>query len=869
MVSLNDSDIRTLASVLTGAISMSAFYGKSSVTAIGDVWTINRIDVGLRAIASLSTGFIAVGTLGRIITSTDGINWTIRTSGTTNDLFGVWYDVASSLAVAVGTNGTILTSSDLITWTTQTSGVSITLRDVVRSGSSWVAVGDTATVLTSSNASSWTAQTSGQPYGINSVTWTGSVFIACCNNQYIISSPNGITWTTRLTGTSGVFNKVRWGSGLAIVVGTSGRILTSPDGTTWTIRTSGTTEEIIGIMRGTSYWVGLGAGIRTSTTGTTWSFHTTPGPIMYAGAFNAALNLYVAVGSDNFIFTSTAGNTSYTQRQRTFDIQDLAYSPSLNRYVICGTQGRVEYSSDAVNWAIGGSGVATGNTLSNIVWNGSIFAAVTSLTSGPITTSTTGINFTSRNTSTPLGLYAITWDANSNNFIAAGNGGYLTKSSDGTNWTNLTNRYSNNDMVYASIGVGLYVMVGAGGSIYTSTDALNWTKRDSGSTTAIFYCIHWNGTTLIAAGSGGTVRTSTNGINWTAGTFGTTGQINGIVWAGDKFVAVGATGTIRTSPDGLTWTARTSGTTNTFNSVAYDGTTIVAAGVTGTIRTSTDGITWTTRTFGTTTTIQKVIYSGSTFVALAGNTSRYSSNGTTWSGGGSPNLTLSVTSSIATNGTVIAIGANTGLIRISTNSGLNWSAQTTISSQSLGAMCWDGSKFVVATTSSNQLIHSNNAGTAWPIVVSGSNIRGITINSSGTCVIVGGEGLIQTTTSTDITNNVLPTIRNMSNSYAFNAVAWSGTQFLAVGTVGNVFTSPDGTTWTPRTSGVSTELTGVKWVDTRFIVSGTGGVIITSPDGITWAAKTSNTNYNLTNIEYLNNRAFATGLSGVILQSGP
>tara|TARA_B110000467_G_C17805689_1_gene207367 strand:- start:140 stop:304 length:165 start_codon:yes stop_codon:yes gene_type:complete len=51
-----------------------------------------------------------VGDNGTILTSSDGITWTSRTSEVTEKLYGVTY--ANSTFVVVGATGTILTSSD-------------------------------------------------------------------------------------------------------------------------------------------------------------------------------------------------------------------------------------------------------------------------------------------------------------------------------------------------------------------------------------------------------------------------------------------------------------------------------------------------------------------------------------------------------------------------------------------------------------------------------------------------------------------------------------------------------------------------------------------------------------------------------------
>ena len=78
------------------------------------------------------------------------------------------------------------------------------------------------------------------------------------------------------------------------------------------------------------------------------------------------------------------------------------------------------------------------------------------------------------------------------------------------------------------------------------------------------------------------------------------------------------------------------------------------------------------------------------------------------------------------------------------------------------------------------------------------------------------------------------------------SVTWSGTQFVAVGGYGStyiVMTSPDGITWTGQTAGVdlSTALKSVTWTGTQFVAVGAYGTsrVMTSPDGITWTGRTS------------------------------
>ena len=155
-----------------------------------------------------STGlFVTVGDNGIILTSSDGISWTKRTSGTTKNLYGVTY--GNSAFVAVGGSGTILTSSNGTDWASRTSGTTKNLYGVTYGGGLFVTVGDNGTILTSSDGTTW-ANTStnerttlgryfSQPdanhlYG---VTYGDDLFVTVGGNATIFTSSDGTTWTER------------------------------------------------------------------------------------------------------------------------------------------------------------------------------------------------------------------------------------------------------------------------------------------------------------------------------------------------------------------------------------------------------------------------------------------------------------------------------------------------------------------------------------------------------------------------------------------------------------------------------------------------------------------------------------------------
>ena len=100
--------------------------------------------------------------LSGIISKSTAQSWSIKTSGVTEDLLGVWF-VSPMQGWAVGEDGVILVTSDGgDSWTPQVSGVTVNLNDVffVSPTTGW-AVGGSQTILhTDNGGSTWTVQNS-------------------------------------------------------------------------------------------------------------------------------------------------------------------------------------------------------------------------------------------------------------------------------------------------------------------------------------------------------------------------------------------------------------------------------------------------------------------------------------------------------------------------------------------------------------------------------------------------------------------------------------------------------------------------------------------------------------------------------------
>jgi hypothetical protein len=124
---------------------------------------------------------MTVGDNGTILTSSDGTTWTSKTSGTTNELWGVTY--GNGIFVVVGPDGYIYTTSDGNSLTTRTSGISNDMWGITYGNSTFVTGGYGGEILTSSdNGTTWTSRTSGTTNELHGIT-----------NNHLLSAPDNLT----------------------------------------------------------------------------------------------------------------------------------------------------------------------------------------------------------------------------------------------------------------------------------------------------------------------------------------------------------------------------------------------------------------------------------------------------------------------------------------------------------------------------------------------------------------------------------------------------------------------------------------------------------------------------------------------------
>ena len=123
---------------------------------------------------------------------------------------------------------------------------------------------------------------------------------------------------------------------------------------------------------------------------------------------------------------------------------------------------------------------------------------------------------------------------------------------------------------------------------------------------------------------------------------------------------------------------------------------------------------------------------------------------------------------------------------------------------------------------------------------------------------VGESGKIDRSTNSgsswdNMTTGLSPYPNWNSTPRLLRSVAFGNNTFVAVGARAKVIRSTDnGVSWSNSTSGVSSsiELYGVTFGNNTFVAVGKNGTIITSPDGITWTTRTSGTTFTLFGVTF-------------------
>ena len=227
--------------------------------AVANEWSFVTYGGGL--FVAVSDGFSDVNN-NRVMTSPDGINWTARVSAEASTWNGWpseanrWTSVAygRGMFIAVSNNGTgqLMTSPNGINWTIRTSpwyhiqgdpGPWVAFSNDYSGGTFHIVYSGSLSYF-SSDGITWTAKGTAGAWGENKV-WrslasnNNDTFVAVSSSGNIraMSIISNISWNARTVPLNG-WTSVTYGGGLFVAVSESGAVMTSPLGANdWTLRT--------------------------------------------------------------------------------------------------------------------------------------------------------------------------------------------------------------------------------------------------------------------------------------------------------------------------------------------------------------------------------------------------------------------------------------------------------------------------------------------------------------------------------------------------------------------------------------------------------------------------------------------------------
>lgn len=192
------------------------------------------------------------------------------------------------------------------------------------------------------------------------------------------------------------------------------------------------------------------------------------------------------------------------------------------------------------------------------------------------------------------------------------------------------------------------------------------------------------------------------------------------------------------------------------------------------------------------------------------------------------------------------------------------------------AYCSGLGLFVAGSSASRNLFTSTD-GIVWKNVpipsFSATNVPPVIACSPTTIVYAHNSTVSNVFTSTDGVEFIQRAVPSASYSALFYSPGNPGTpQFILGSSTGGLVTSPDGITWTSRTSNISSLINEIGYAPTGptgvLVAVGNNGVITRSDtDGTTWQAATYQTGESLTGVVYNQNTGTWIASGGVVMTS--
>ncbi|MGK0240237.1 MAG: hypothetical protein ACI92G_003722, partial [Candidatus Pelagisphaera sp.] len=413
-----------------------------------------------------------------IVTTADGITFNNPTTPGQHTIRDIIF--ANDLYVTVGDGLEIMTSPDGITWTLRPTGAPIEglgegLLNIRYFNGLFVVGGKQNTILTSPDGITWTHQ----PFTEDSSWFFDSWYNG---GTYYFPGRQGKLWTTadwaawteiKLDSNSDIYNIVN-AEGLTVVTGRNGNLFTSPNLTDWTNRKTGFDQNFSGIAHGSGMFVAsdFDGNIIGSADGVSWSTVFTPGIDIGWQTVIFEDGKFVAMSSEGEWVLSPTGLSGQ------WSLPTIGFEgfPGINalRFLdgdwwVVGRDGFLRSSANLTNWDT--HDIVTDNDLEDIFYNDGTFIAVGQ--GGEIYSSADGSTWTPRVSTTSNNLFHLTYG--NGLFVAAGSSGTVVTSADGITWSGENQSNSPFNTQSLLFREGQFVAFDTSGRVALSSDGLSWT----------------------------------------------------------------------------------------------------------------------------------------------------------------------------------------------------------------------------------------------------------------------------------------------------------------------------------------------------------------------------------------------------------
>lgn len=565
----------------------------------------------------------------------------------------------------------------------------------------------------------------------------------------------------------------------------------------------------------------------------------------------------------------------------------------------------------------------TSNSLSAVVWTGSLFVAAGAR--GTVLTSKTGSNWNYYRITDAAGdavdIYSIT--CSQKTLVAAGNvPGVVWSSSDGVLWSRVSLGFSAEirKLIWTGkefAGIALVTEAVTGGSrahflFVSSPDGLHWTSvpfEISGRVALLD--VAWTGRNYVVVGARQTdwndrlnylnalsfsrvVRTNTqtfslssvNGNKWDFHILADSESpeaLGKLIWNGSRMIAIGVSGSIFSSAEGISWKRERSLPTlpegGSILKVIWDGREIIAMGdirngrdpQQSEIITSQDGISWTFHALAPSDlrSVNDTAWTGSQYVSVGdGGLIQSSPDLEHWTLESPTGRTKGLSKIISNGSMFVAVGGDAVLTSVDAHS---WKLTKCVGLNG-ESITWTGSRFITvgkegSISTSFDAKHWTTqtiAGLPWfhDLISTGKQIVAVGAQEygSGMMIFTSVDGL--TWKQEKLPDGLLG---------ALYCVIWTGTELVAVGDDSTVLTSLDGHDWKMVHSDQSLPLLyGISFSGKKFVAVGVNisrPSALISNDGVSWNSVSLPIVRNLYSVVWTGKQFVAVGDMGEILSS--